>query len=49
MKNIKCEECIFFDEFNTEQPCCSCFDNILFEKRAEEHDRPIEKGGEING
>lgn len=42
MKNLKCEECAFFDEFDTEQPCCCCFDNINFE----EYDHPTEKGGE---
>lgn len=42
MKNLKCEECVFFDELDTEQPCCCCFDNINFE----EYDCPTEKGGE---
>ena len=42
MKNLKCEECVFFDELDTEQPCCCCFDNINFEK----YDCPTEKGGE---
>ena len=42
MKNLKCEKCAFFDELDTEQPCCCCFDNINFE----EYDRPTEKGGE---
>ena len=46
MKNLKCEECAFFDEFDTEQPCCCCFDNINFEKQTEECDRSTEKGGE---
>jgi hypothetical protein len=46
MKNLKCEECVFFDELDTEQPCCYCFDNVHFEKRTEEYDHPTEKGGE---
>ena len=46
MKNLKCEECAFFDELNTEQPCCYCFDNIHFEERMEEYDHPTEKGGD---
>ena len=45
MKNLKCEECAFFDELDTEQPCCYCFDNIHFEERTEEYDHPTEKGG----
>ena len=45
MKNLKCEECAFFDELDTEQPCCYCFYNIHFEKRMEEYDHPTEKGG----
>ena len=40
MKNLKCEECAFFDELDTEQPCCYCFDNIHFE----EYDHSTEKG-----
>ena len=46
MKNLKCEKCAFFDELDTEQPCCYCFDNIHFEERTEEYDCPTEKGGE---
>ena len=42
MKNLKCEECVFFDELDTEQPCCCCFDNINFE----EYDHQTEKGGD---
>ena len=42
MKNLKCENCTFFDELDTEQPCCYCFDNIHFE----EYHYPIEKDGE---
>ena len=30
MKNLKCEECVFFDELPNEQPCCGCIDNINF-------------------
>lgn len=45
MKNLKCEKCAFFDELDTEQPCCYCFDNIHFEEQAEEYDHPTEKGG----
>ena len=41
MKNLKCEECVFFDELDTEQPCCCCFNNIHFE----EYDHSTEKGG----
>ena len=33
MKNLKCEECAFFDELDTEQPCCYCFDNIHLKNR----------------
>ena len=39
--------CFFFDELDTEQPCC-CFDNIQFEEWTEEYDHPTEKGGEDN-
>ena len=45
MKNLKCEEWAFFDELDTEQPCCYCFDNIHFEEQVEEHERQTEKGG----
>jgi hypothetical protein len=45
MKNLKCEECAFFDELDTEQPCCYCFENIHFEGLAEEYDQPAKKGG----
>lgn len=46
MKNEVCENCVFFDELKTEQPCCYCFDNICFEKWTEECDSPTEKGGD---
>ena len=46
MKNLKCEVCAFFEEFDTEQPCCCCFDNIHFEGLMEEYDRSTGKGGE---
>lgn len=45
MKNLKCEECAFFDKLDTEQPCCCCFDNINFEQQTEEYDCPTGKGG----
>ena len=41
MKQIKCEECAFFDEFDTEQPRCGCVDFVNFEC-----DHQTEKGGE---
>lgn len=40
MKQIKCEDCAFFDELDTEQPCCGCVDFVNFER-----DHPTEKGG----
>ena len=48
MKNLKCEECAFFDELDTEQPCCYCFDNIHFEGWKEEDNTrtPKERDGE---
>ena len=45
MKNPKCEECAFFDELDTEQPCCCCFDNVNFEVWKERCNHQIEKGG----
>ena len=40
MKNLKCEDCAFFDELDTEQPCCGCVDFVNFER-----DHTTEKGG----
>ena len=41
MKNEKCEDCAYFDELETEQPCCGCVDGVNFEAA-----HPTEKGGE---
>ena len=42
-KYHKCEDCAFFDEICTEQPCCGCVDNINFIKNEEyEEDESIE-------
>ena len=41
MKGTKCEDCVFYDELETEQPCCGCVDFVNFEA-----DHPAEKGGE---
>ena len=41
MKQMKCEGCVYYDEQQTEQPCCGCVDFVNFEC-----DHPTEKGGE---
>ena len=41
MKGMKCEDCVFYDEQQTEQPCCGCVDFVNFECA-----HPTEKGGE---
>ena len=41
MKNIKCDDCVYFDELETEQPCCCCVDGVNFEEI-----EPTEKDGE---
>lgn len=32
MKNIECENCVYFCEPKDEQPCCGCVDNFCFVK-----------------
>ena len=44
MKPMKCEDCVYYDELKTEQPCCGCVDFVNFEC-----DHPAEKGGEGDG
>lgn len=39
MKGMKCEDCVFYDELDTEQPCCGCVDFVNFECN-----HPTEKG-----
>ena len=41
MKGTRCEGCVYYDEKQTEQPCCGCVDFVNFEC-----DHPTEKGGE---
>ena len=41
MKGTKCEDCVYYDELKTEQPCCGCVDFVNFEC-----DHQTEKGGE---
>ena len=41
MKQAKCEDCVYYDELKTEQPCCGCVDFVNFECG-----HPTEKGGE---
>ena len=41
MKSMKCEDCVYYDELKTEQPCCGCVDFCNFEL-----DHPTEKGAE---
>ena len=36
----KCEDCVYYGELKTEQPCCGCVDFVNFER-----DHPTEKGG----
>ena len=38
----KCEDCVYYDELKTEQPCCGCVDFCNFECN-----HPTEKGGEL--
>ena len=40
MKPMKCEDCVYYDELKTEQPCCGCVDFVNFEC-----DHPTEKCG----
>ena len=40
MKPMKCEGCVYYDEQQTEQPCCGCVDFVNFEC-----DHSTEKGG----
>ena len=29
---LHCDSCIYFDTDKDEQPCCSCFDGVNYEK-----------------
>ena len=31
MKQMKCEDCVYYNEFKIEQPCCGCVDFVNFE------------------